>query len=88
MNIEIHESDVRACPYCGFAPVISIHLDAEFPYTIKCDNEDYHGHPANIAERSLNEAIDEWNNYVIEHERRRGVVRYSWDKWVESEDKK
>ena len=87
MNIEIREKDVKTCPYCGFAPVISVHLNAEFPYTIKCDNEDYHGHPANIAERRLNKAIDEWNNYVDDHERRRGVERYSWKEWEENNEK-
>lgn len=61
--IHLLDIEIQKCPHCGADPEIIVSTKAEFPFTIRCDNEDYHGRPANIAERSLQSAIREWNKY-------------------------
>lgn len=78
MNIEIANIEVKRCPICGAEPLVITFIGGilgqrtDYPWQIKCDNEDYHGSPANVSEKTLRNAIKSWNEYCENEERRRG----------------
>lgn len=72
MNIEIRDFIVDTCPVCGTVPTIqtSVREDIENRWHVYCDNECYHGKPAEVWEDDLLTALEKWNEFCMRERRK------------------
>ena len=72
MNIEIRDFIVDFCPICGTEPTIqtSVKEDITNPWHVYCDNECYHGRPAEVWEDDLLTALERWKQFCLAERRK------------------